>query len=426
MKNSINILIKSIEIENEGIKYICKLQIIKQILNISLYTNKNILKYKGNIALNKIQNQIGAFNDYNINEIFEEINILNNNNFKLIKDNNNKYKLKIEFIILRRKKNLYINLYNDNNKEDYIKYISELKEIIKIKDEEIKLLKVKLNKNNKETIKNENNNLYNNFDIKLKESIHILNKHTDYVYCLTLLKDGRLVSCSRDKSIIIYNKETYKPDLTIKEHSKAVYCVTTLTSGILASCSGDNTIKLFSIKDIEFNVLQTLKYHNRYVYKIIELKNKSLVSCSSDKSIIFYNKDNNNKYTKDYNISTNGKCTSVIQTKENEICYSEFQNNSICFYDLNQKQIKASLKDINKRNDNYEWFIMINKDLLLIPGENIISIINVNNYNKVRIIDLNESGWICGVCMLNENIFLYIAYLFPRKTIFWRRGTKFL
>ena len=165
-----NILIKSIEIENEGNKYICKIQIIKQILNISLYNN--ILKYEGNITLNKIQNQIGTFNDYNINEIFEEINILNNNNFKLIKENNNKYKLKIEFIILRRKKYLYIKLYN--NKEDYIKYISELKEIIKMKDEEIKLLKDKLNKYKNKEIKNDNN-LNNNFDIKLKEPIHILN-----------------------------------------------------------------------------------------------------------------------------------------------------------------------------------------------------------------------------------------------------------
>ena len=45
--------------------------------------NNNI--YEGNIALNKIKNQIEAFNDYNINEIFEEINILNNNNFNVIK-----------------------------------------------------------------------------------------------------------------------------------------------------------------------------------------------------------------------------------------------------------------------------------------------------------------------------------------------------
>ncbi len=80
-----DIFIKSIEIENEGNKYICKIQVINEILNISV--NINNYKYEGNITLNKIQNQIKSFNDYNINEIFKELNILNNNNFKLIKEN---------------------------------------------------------------------------------------------------------------------------------------------------------------------------------------------------------------------------------------------------------------------------------------------------------------------------------------------------
>ena len=179
----------------------------------------------------------------------------------------------------------------------------------------------------------------------------------------------------------------------------------TLSSGILASCSADDTIKLFKIKDNEYNVLQSLNYHKNTVLKVIELKNKSLVSCSIDKSIIFYNKDNNNEYKKDYSKSTNDRCLTIIQTKENEICYSE-EKNSICFYDLNQRKINSSLNNINKMNDYYERFIMINKDLLLIPGENKISIIDVNKYNLVRIIDVNGSGWIYGVCMLNENLLL--------------------
>ena len=289
-----------------------------------------------------------------------------------------------------------------------LKFISELKEIIKIKDERIKFLENQLNENKNEQkneeIKNVNTS-YNNFNIKLKEPIHILNKHTSCVYCLTILKDGRLVSGSYDKSIIVYNKETFKPDLTIKEHNSAIYCIITLSSGILASCSDDKTIKLFNIKDKGYNVFQTLNYHSERVNKIIELKNKYLVSCSNDKSINFYMKDNN-EYIKDYTIKTKDICTSVIQTKDNEICYSEKMNDSLCFYDLQERKIKSSISNINKRNDCYERFIMINKDLLLIPGENKISIINVNKYNLVRIIDTSGSGWIFGVYILNENILL--------------------
>ena len=49
---------------------------------------------------------------------------------------------------------------------------------------------------------------------------------------------------------------------------------------------------------------------------------------------------------------------------------------------------------------------MIKKDLLLIPGYNIISIINTEQYKLVRKIEVPGSNYICGVCMLNENMLL--------------------
>ena len=49
---------------------------------------------------------------------------------------------------------------------------------------------------------------------------------------------------------------------------------------------------------------------------------------------------------------------------------------------------------------------MISKDLLFIPGLNKISIINVNYYNLVRVIDVPGAKSICGVCMLNQNMLL--------------------
>ena len=155
---------------------------------------------------------------------------------------------------------------------------------------------------------------------------------------------------------------------------------------------------------MKYEILQTLNYHSNAVYKIIELKNKNLVSCSLDSSIIFYIKDNN-EYKQDYKISTDGYCTSIIQTNDNEICYS-VSNNKICFYDLLERKIKASISDISKYNGIKEWFIMIKKDLLLIPGKDQISIINTDKYKLVQIIKVPGSNSICGICMLNENMIL--------------------
>ena len=47
---------------------------------------------------------------------------------------------------------------------------------------------------------------------------------------------------------------------------------------------------------------------------------------------------------------------------------------------------------------------MISKELLLIPGINKISIININEYKLIRIIDIPNSKEIAGICMLNKNI----------------------
>ena len=196
--------------------------------------------------------------------------------------------------------------------------------------------------NSKEIKIKKKNDLYNNFNINTRNLILELKCHKDEVKCLTVLKDGRLTSCSYN-IIIIHKKRTYIPYLKIKDHKTTVNYITQLSSGILASCSTDVTIKLFKIKENNYEILQTLNYHWRKVLKIIELKNENLASCSPDRSIIFYSKDNNNKYKQDYKINTNIECYTLIQTKENEICYPissiyPFYFN-IYFYDFNEKKI---------------------------------------------------------------------------------------
>ena len=289
-----------------------------------------------------------------------------------------------------------INKINDSIKKSNININDKI--LYNIEEEQINNL-IDLIKNLKPS-----NHLYDNYKIELKNPTHKLTNHKSPVICLCILIDGRLVSGSDDKSIIIYNKNTYKPDLIIKEHNGNVNCIIQLKSGELVSCSYDHTIKIYNIKGEQYELLQTLNYHTDIVYKIVELKNKTLVSCSSDSSIIFYLKDNN-EFKKDYQMSTNGSCTSIIQTKDNEICYPE-SNNTICFYDILERKVKATISNISKYNGQKEWFIMIKSDLLLIPGFNLISIINTNEYKLVRKIDVPGSSWISGVCLLNKNMLL--------------------
>ena len=56
------------------------------------------------------------------------------------------------------------------------------------------------------------------------------------------------------------------------------------------------------------------------------------------------------------------------------------------------------------------YYYKISNELLLIPGNNKLSIININNYQLVRIIEVLGSNWICGVCSLNKNMVLTADY----------------
>ena len=150
-------------IEYEGKKYNCKFQIIEEeSLDVSIYL-LNSLKFKGNITLEKIKKQIIQLSESYINEIYEEIIQLDFDNFSIIKEND-KYKLKIKLIFLKKEKYLLIDLienkntnltnnniinYYENIIKEKDKTIAELKEIIKFKDEKIKSLEEQLKNINK-------------------------------------------------------------------------------------------------------------------------------------------------------------------------------------------------------------------------------------------------------------------------------------
>ena len=259
------------------------------------------------------------------------------------------------------------------------------------------------------------NESYNDFNIDSKKLILNIKYHKEVVFCLCVLDDGRLASCSRDCNIIIYNKISFKPDLKIKAHKDIVKCIIKLDSNFLASCSNDKTIKIIKIENNTFTILQSLNEHKNNINRIIELKNKqkNLVSCSDDKSVIIYSKKNN-EYIKDYQLKTKAICHSVTQIKENEICYLEiyynyyydYQECNIYFFDLKNRNKKQTINKYNSSSAIFRTFNMITKNLLIIGGKDEITIIDVNLYAVIKEINLYNCDWIFGFCMLNENMFI--------------------
>ena len=395
-----NLGIKEVELRDGENKLKCEIQIIGKFFQASIYDSDNTFLHQGDIHVNRIRAQIYAFTDVRIGEIFDEINKLENDKFNLLKEQK---KLQIEFTILDRKKYITICLNDDISNNDYIRTIKELKEQIKDKNNRIKIYEEIFSKQKKiKGLKGLKGILGDSANSIFKNPKHVLQYHTEPIFCTAVLKDGRIATGSKDKEIIVFNNKTFKPDLTIKEHNGVVVNMIELSTGYLASCSEDKTIKIYDVGLKTYKVIQTLKDHTGWVSKIIELNNKQLVSCSKDKTLIFYNKDKDGiKYKKDFSITTNGWNGPVIQTKDNEICYYESNEDTICFYDFIKKKTNKTMSNITVTAFNS--LLMLTKELLLICRYNKITVMNVYTYNIVRSIDVPDSDWISSVIRFNKD-----------------------
>ena len=75
-------------------------------------------------------------------------------------------------------------------------------------------------------------------------SIEVLSGHSDWVYCLQFLPDGRIVSGSVDKTLRIWTRDnagTWQNEV-LSGHSDSVYCLQFLPDGRIVSGSADKKI----------------------------------------------------------------------------------------------------------------------------------------------------------------------------------------
>jgi WD40 repeat protein len=70
--------------------------------------------------------------------------------------------------------------------------------------------------------------------------------HTDYLYGVIQLEDGRLCSCSRDKTIKLWNIKSGRCGLTFYGHDSCVRVVLQLLDGRICSGSMDGTIRVWN------------------------------------------------------------------------------------------------------------------------------------------------------------------------------------
>ena len=110
------------------------------------------------------------------------------------------------------------------------------------------------------------------------EQVKTITDHASSVDSLLHLRDGRVASCSYDKTIRIYDPSNdYHCDQVIKRHSENITSICQLDDGTIVSCSYDKSIIIgdYTIKSA----------HDYLIHKVITLPNNRIASCSDNKTI---------------------------------------------------------------------------------------------------------------------------------------------
>ena len=223
---------------------------------------------------------------------------------KIIQATLEEYKKKME--IKNNKKNtvmliikkVYESYYEDfktfssgNNSLFLIKYLSkpynEFSEVSFKSD--LDLITEKINKINN-TLKNEdiNNSVkisYAYFSKKeLKLTTSIKKQFKDQINDIIELKDEKIVACSEDNTIIIFDKDG-NCLFILKGHSSGVRALCLLKNDRFASGSADKTIRIWSLK--QHKTIKILKDQSNPIISLTALSGDKLASCSFREILIY-------------------------------------------------------------------------------------------------------------------------------------------
>lgn len=125
------------------------------------------------------------------------------------------------------------------------------------------------------------------------EKLATFESHQDKVFSITELKDGSLLSCSKDKTLKIFNMETLKEIKSIPLEFQPYHLICLKDGRICISYKKDDNnygIGIYKINDkFEITLEHEFMEHTNFISGLFCLEDGKIVTISLDKTAIFYN-----------------------------------------------------------------------------------------------------------------------------------------
>ena len=210
--------------------------------------------------------------------------------------------------------------------------------------------------------------------------------HTSYISNIILLQNNKLATSSLDGYIKIYNKDTFEPEISIKENSYIDW-IEQIKDGTLISCPRDNTIRLYEIKDKSYNTINVLK-ESSSAWKMKELQSGKLISSMSNNDIKVWIKKNDTLEC-EFIIPNGGESYDILEIRKNEVV--ALSSTNVNFYDLNKRDKIYSISGFEPLNLNPgRKFCKANDELLLVCGSNNIFLVDIKSYQLISKIECQK------------------------------------
>ena len=210
--------------------------------------------------------------------------------------------------------------------------------------------------------------------------------HTSYISNIILLQNNKLATSSHDGYIKIYNKDTFEPEISIKENSYIDW-IEQVKDGTLISCPRDNTIRLYEIKDKSYNTINVLK-ESSSAWKMKELQSGKLISSMSNYDIKVWIKKNDTLEC-EFIIPNGGESYDILEIRKNEVV--ALSSTNVNFYDLNKRDKIHSISGFESFNLNPgRKFCKANDELLLVCGYNNIFLVDIKSYQLISKIECKK------------------------------------
>lgn len=252
-------------------------------------------------------------------------------------------------------------------------------------------------KTQKNVLENETNSFLNRIELKVTK-----NDHASDITSLCITSDNKLLSCSGDHTIKIYDIKSFECENTIQAHEKSILYISLLDDGNLVSASVDQTIRVWEPENGTYKLMQTLRGHTNSVCKAIQLSNNRIGSCSCDKTIKIWNATDEYKCVQTLE---GHSCTvaSLIELKNNKYLVSggTGSDKTIRFWNNSTYECEKVVEHGCCMNSNS--LLEISRDRIIVGDGGKVSIINISNFELEQRINLGEEGEIWSLIEFNDN-----------------------